>query len=132
MTELETFDAPSNSQVIQIVHPEFSSKCPKTGYPDFAKIVIRYMPDMRCVELKSWKLYLASFYNVGAYHEDVTKKIFDKFIEEVSPKEAMIISSWGARGGLKTVISSSYDKESGQYGSIVREMEDAIRDWTNT
>lgn len=90
------------SKVIQIVDPEFSSVCPKTGLPDYGRVILRYVPNEHCVELKAWKLFLRCFYGVGMFHEDCTQRIADAFNKVVQPQWSNITIDWGARGGLHT------------------------------
>lgn len=109
MAELEFFDAPFDSEetksgVIRIVFPEFTCVCPKTGYPDFANIKLYYLPNKKCVELKSWKLYLNSFRMVGTFHETVTHHIFEKLKNELDPKWMMVIGDFLPRGNVDTTI----------------------------
>ena len=87
---------------LQIVDPEFSSVCPKTGMPDYSTVVLQYIPLNRRVELKAWKLYLRHFYGVGAFHETCTQKIMEDFIQVVRPRWLRLTIVWGARGGLHT------------------------------
>jgi 7-cyano-7-deazaguanine reductase len=84
--------------------PEFTSLCPVTGQPDFATIRIRYVPDARCVELKSLKLYLWSFRDVGAYHEAVTNQILDDLVAATSPRFMEVEGDFWVRGGIHTVV----------------------------
>lgn len=132
---LKFFDNPDNArQMIQIIHPEFSSLCPQTGYPDFAKVVLRYVPDYACVELKSWKLYLAAFYGVGCYHEDITKRITDTFVDAINPRWAQISIDWHARGGIKTNTCLTWTNAR-QYVSLSNdwpdEMKVSSKQWSN-
>ncbi|MGQ0792734.1 MAG: preQ(1) synthase [Deltaproteobacteria bacterium] len=112
MTELETFanQYQGRDYEIEITCPEFTSVCPKTGQPDFAVIKIKYVPDKLCVELKSLKLYMFSYRNVGEFHEHVTNKILDDFIEACLPKRAEVVGDFNVRGGIKTVVRASYAK----------------------
>lgn len=87
---------------VQIIDPEFSSVCPKTGLPDYGRVILRYIPDEHCVELKDWKLFLRCFYGVGSFHEDCTQRIADAFAKAVNPKSFTVVIDWGARGGLHT------------------------------
>ena len=89
---LETFPnpKPERDYVIRFDCPEFTCLCPKTGQPDFATIRIEYVPDALCVELKSWKLYLWSYRDEGAFHEAVTNRILDDLVAAVSPRRARI------------------------------------------
>ena len=103
---MECFDNPATTRDFRIEHiaPEFTSVCPKTGQPDFGTIVLNYMPDRRCVELKSWKFYLQSFRNEGIFYEAVTNRLLDDFVAVVEPKWARIESRWTPRGGLNSNI----------------------------
>ncbi|MBM3964592.1 MAG: NADPH-dependent 7-cyano-7-deazaguanine reductase QueF [Planctomycetes bacterium] len=108
--QLECFENsyPNRDYQIEIVCPEFTSICPKTGQPDFGTLVFRYVPDAKCVELKSLKLYLQRFRNEGIFYENVTNRIFDDFLSVVSPRTAQLESRWGARGGITSTITVSY------------------------
>jgi 7-cyano-7-deazaguanine reductase len=111
--ELEVFDNPSPLRNFTIQHhcPEFTSVCPKTGQPDFGTIVISYVPDKVCVELKSLKMYLQQFRNEGIFYEAVTNRIMDDFIAVVKPRRATIESRWTPRGGLSSNIIVHYPDE---------------------
>lgn len=108
--QLECFDNsyPSREYTIEITCPEFTSICPKTGQPDFGTLVFRYVPDKKCVELKSLKLYLQKFRNEGIFYENVTNRIFDDFLQVVQPRSATLESRWGARGGITSTITINY------------------------
>jgi 7-cyano-7-deazaguanine reductase len=99
---LETFanPHPGRAYVVRFTCPEFTSLCPITGQPDFAHIVIDYVPDRRCVESKSLKLFLNSFRNEGAFHEDCTITIADRLIVAMKPKWLRITGAWYPRGGI--------------------------------
>lgn len=119
---------------IQIIDPEFSSVCPKTGLPDYGRVILRYVPDEHCVELKSWKLFLRSFYGVGMFHEECTNRIIEEFVEEVQPRWASVLIDWGARGGLHTTTSMNWTKKG--YAAFPEHWEDQVftkhaRDWNN-
>src|SRR5688572_26640645 len=92
--QLETFPAPSSHQAIQFVIPEMTSVCPKTGLPDFCRVIIKYVPNELCVELKSLKLWFFSFYGVGIFHEAATKFIYDTFVAAITPRALEIITDW--------------------------------------
>lgn len=87
---------------------EFTCICPKTGLPDFATIRIEYQPKELCVELKSFKLYLTRFRNVGIFHEHATNRIFDDFVRASRPRFAKIHAEFNLRGGIKTTIERTY------------------------
>ena len=95
---------------INISCPEFTSLCPATGQPDFAEIKILYVPDEKCIELKSLKQYINSYRNVGEFHEHVTNKILDDIILACKPKYAKVIGDFNIRGGIKTIVQAEYKK----------------------
>lgn len=109
---LETFDNqfPQRDYTIEIVCPEFTSVCPKTGQPDFGTLTFTYVPDEKCVELKSLKLYLQQFRNEGIFYENVTNSIFDDFVEMLKPRHAMLVASFSARGGITSDVTVEYYK----------------------
>jgi len=87
---------------------EFTCICPKTGLPDFATLYIDYDPDALCVELKSFKLYLHAFRNVGIFHEHLTNRILDDFVLAAKPRRARIRAEFNSRGGIKTTVEREY------------------------
>ncbi len=103
---LERAPAPHTGKhyLVRFTAPEFTSLCPMTGQPDFATIQISYVPDQRCVELKSLKLYLWSFRDEGAFHEAVTNRILDDLVAAVAPRRAEVIGDFWVRGGIHTVV----------------------------
>ena len=105
--ELEVFDNPhpDRDYTISFECPEFTCLCPRTGQPDFATIRIRYVPDRRCVELKSLKLYLWSYRNEGAFHEAVTNRILDDIAAAVAPRFIEVVGDFLVRGGIHTVVT---------------------------
>lgn len=106
--DLETFPNPSPERDYEIRFdcPEFTCLCPKTGQPDFATIRIRYVPDERCVELKSLKLYLWSFRDEGAFHEAVTNRILDDLVAALAPRRLTVVGDFWVRGGIHTVVEA--------------------------
>lgn len=104
--ELETFDNanPERDYTIEIDVPEFTCLCPKTGQPDFAKIFITYVPDMRCVELKSLKLYFWTYRDQGAFHEAVTNQILTDLVSACSPRYMKVRTEFYVRGGIYTNV----------------------------
>ena len=107
---LETFENAYPSRDYNITHstPEFTSLCPKTGQPDFATIILEYIPDKLCVELKSLKLYLQSYRNDGIYYEAVTNKILDDLVASCKPRYMKITAEFGVRGGIASVIEAEH------------------------
>jgi 7-cyano-7-deazaguanine reductase len=110
-TELETFPNPRPGREYEIRFdcPEFTCLCPKTGQPDFATIRIRYVPAERCVELKSLKLYLWSFRDQGAFHEDVTNRILDDLVAALDPRRMSVEGDFWVRGGIHTVVEATHE-----------------------
>jgi len=108
--DLETFPDPRPGRRYQIVFdcPEFTCVCPRTGQPDFATIRISYIPDKLCLELKALKLYLWSYRDVGAFHEEVTNRILDDLVEAVKPSEMSVEGDFNVRGGIHTVVTARY------------------------
>ncbi len=104
--ELETFEnpRPGNDYTIRISVPEFTCLCPKTGQPDFATIDIEYVAAEHCIELKSLKLYIWSFRDEGAFHEDVTNRILDDLVRACAPRFMRITAEFNVRGGIYTTV----------------------------
>ncbi|MCI0482612.1 MAG: preQ(1) synthase [Candidatus Dadabacteria bacterium] len=95
---------PDRDYVIQIDIPEFTCICPKTGLPDFASIVVRYVPDEVCLELKSLKYYTLFFRNVGIFNENVVNRMLDDFVRSCKPRWMEVSGEFNARGGIKTTV----------------------------
>lgn len=108
--EIETFPNPNPERdyTIEINTPEFTCVCPMTGQPDFADITLRYIPDQRCVELKSLKQYFWSYRDEGAFHEAVTNKILSDIVDAIDPREAVVVGKFNVRGGLYTTVIASH------------------------
>jgi len=99
---------------VELNIPEFTCICPKTGLPDFATIHIQYKPNKYCVELKSFKLYLIFYRNMGIFHEHLTNRILDDFVKASQPRWAKIEVLMNARGGIQTNVTAEYkDKKKG-------------------
>ena len=110
---LETFENEYKDRdyVIEHTAPEFTSVCPKTGQPDFATIILEYIPNKLCVELKSYKIYLTSFRNDGIFYESVTNKILDDLVAVCKPRYMKITADFNARGGITSVVEVEYVKD---------------------
>jgi 7-cyano-7-deazaguanine reductase len=104
--ELETFSNPhpERDYTIRIRIPEFTCLCPKTGQPDFATMRLEYVPDLLCVELKSLKLYIWSFRDEGAFHEDVTNRILNDLVAACAPRYMRLRAEFNVRGGIYTDV----------------------------
>jgi 7-cyano-7-deazaguanine reductase len=107
---LETFDnpQPERDYSIRIRVPEFTCLCPKTGQPDFATLLIEYVPDRLCVELKSLKLYAWSYRDEGAFHEAVTNKILGDLVATTEPRFMRLTAEWNVRGGIYTTVVAEH------------------------
>ena len=105
--QIETFPNPfpDRDYTIEMECPEFTCLCPKTGQPDFATLYISYTPDKICIELKSLKLYLASYRNEGGFHEKVTNVILDDLVSACRPRSMKIIADFNVRGGIHTSVT---------------------------
>ena len=110
--QLETFPNPQPRRdfLIHMEIPEFTCLCPMTGQPDFANLVLDYIADERCVELKSLKLYIWSYRNEGAYHEAVTNRIVDDLVAALSPRFVRLTAKFFVRGGIFTSIVAEHRK----------------------
>jgi 7-cyano-7-deazaguanine reductase len=113
---LETFDNqfPDREYTIEIVCPEFTSVCPKTGQPDFGVLTFTYVPARKCVELKSLKLYLQRFRNEGIFYEHVTNRILDDLVAMVAPKWMQLVADFTPRGGIRTTVTARFEAQSGK------------------
>ncbi len=111
-TDLETFPNPKRERdyTIRMTIPEFSCLCPKTGQPDFATLKLEYVPDERCVELKSLKLYIWSFRDRGAFHEAVSNEILDKLAAATAPRFMRLSAEFNVRGGIYTTVIVEHRK----------------------
>lgn len=107
---LETFPNPAPDRDYEIVHtaPEFTSLCPVTGQPDFATIVVRYVPDARCVELKSLKLYFFAFRDRGIFYEAVVNRILDDLVAACAPRRMEVRGEFRVRGGISSVVTATF------------------------
>ena len=99
---------PSRDFLIHMEIPEFTCLCPMTGQPDFATLVLDYIADKKCVELKSLKLYIWAYRDVGAYHEAVTNQILDDIVKTLSPRYARLKARFFVRGGIFTTVVAEH------------------------
>jgi len=99
---------PGRDYLIQMQVPEFTCHCPLTGQPDFATIIIDYIPDQSCIELKSLKLYMWTYRDEGAFHEAVTNRILDDLVAAMQPRYARVTAKWYVRGGIFTNIVAEH------------------------
>jgi 7-cyano-7-deazaguanine reductase len=109
---LDTFPNPSPGRdyEIEMRCHEFTSVCPKTGLPDFGEIIITYVPDQLCLELKALKYYMVEFRNKGIFYEAVTNQILDELVAACSPRRMTVVGDFSVRGGISTVITATHEK----------------------
>jgi 7-cyano-7-deazaguanine reductase len=109
---LETFanPHPDRDYQIRITAPEFTSVCPKTGQPDFGTVIIDYVADRECLELKALKFYLQSFRQDGIFYEDVTNVILNDLVAACRPRRMTVATRWTPRGGIRSEVTASYQK----------------------
>jgi len=107
---LETFTNPMRERdyTVRIRVPEFTCLCPKTGQPDFAELTLEYVPEALCVELKSLKLYVWSFRDEGAFHEDVTNRILADLVAATAPRFMRLTAEFNVRGGIYTTVVAEH------------------------
>jgi 7-cyano-7-deazaguanine reductase len=119
---LETFPnpAPQRDFHIHMEIPEFTCLCPKTGQPDFATLLLDYIPDQTCVELKSLKLYIWSFRNTGCFHEEVTNRILDDLASATQPRYMRLTARFYVRGGIFTTVIADYRQAGWTPASMVQ------------
>jgi len=111
LPQIETFTNQFPNYEIRIEIPEFTSVCPKTNLPDFGTIMLRYVPDKECLELKSFKMYLLAYRDLGIFYENVVNRILDDVVAACRPKRAALIGEFNPRGGIKSVIEAHYPRE---------------------
>ena len=109
---LETFPnpQPSRDYEIAIRCPEFTSVCPKTGLPDFGTVTIQYEPDKKCIELKSFKMYMTAYRNVGIFYENAVNRMLRDLVQACDPVWMTVSGEFNARGGIKTRVEARHDR----------------------
>lgn len=95
---------------IEILMPEFTSVCPKTGLPDHGTVVLRYVPDRLCLELKSLKMYTLAYRNLGIFQENVVNRMLQDVVKAARPVSATVVGDFAPRGGISTKISATYSR----------------------
>jgi 7-cyano-7-deazaguanine reductase len=119
---LETFANPAHGSdyTIRMTIPEFTCLCPKSGQPDFATLELEYVPDERCVELKSLKLYIWSYRDRGAFHEAVTNQILADLVAATSPRFMRLTAKFNVRGGIYTSVIAEHRQSAWTASETVR------------
>jgi 7-cyano-7-deazaguanine reductase len=114
LPEIETWPNQFPGYEIEIVIPEFTSVCPKTGLPDFGKLTLRYVPDKLCLELKSLKLYTLAYRNLGIFYENVVNRFLGDVVKAVKPVSATVTGEFTPRGGLHSKVTATWSKKRGR------------------
>ena len=109
--EIVPYEYPGRDIDIEIIYPEFTSLCPRTGLPDFGKITIRYVPDTHIIELKSLKYYLMQYRWVGIFYEHLINRILEDLVSLVKPKSMEVIGEFNPRGGMTTKVVRRWETE---------------------
>jgi 7-cyano-7-deazaguanine reductase len=112
LPRLEYFENQFKKYEITISIPEFTSVCPKTGIPDFGTVTIRYVPDRWCVELKSLRMYILAYRNLGIFYENAVNRILKDLVKSVKPVRVIVTGEFTFRGGMKSTIEASYPPKS--------------------
>ena len=110
LPEIETWPNQFPGYEIEIVVPEFTSECPKTGLPDFGKLTLRYIPDKKCLELKSYKMYLLAYREVGIFQENVVNRVLEDVVKWAKPVWAEVKGDFRPRGGISTVVVARWPR----------------------
>ena len=113
LPEIETWPNQFPGYEIEIVIPEFTSVCPKTGLPDFGRLTLRYTPDQRCLELKSLKMYVLAYRNLGIFYENVVNRFLRDVVAAARPLSATVMGEFTPRGGLHAKVTATWSKKRG-------------------
>jgi len=121
LPEIETWpNQYADPYEIEIGMPEFTAVCPKTGLPDFGKLVLRYVPDKLCLELKSFKMYLLAFRGLGIFQENAVNRVLADVVKAARPRSATVVGDFAPRGGLSTLVTAHWTRASRRTGSPKR------------
>lgn len=113
LPELETWLNQFPGYRIKIEIPEFTSVCPKTGLPDFGKLTLEYVPDQLCIELKSFKMYVLAYRDLGIFYENVVNRMLADVVRAISPVTATLVGEFTPRGGLNSTVTAQYSGTDG-------------------
>lgn len=116
LPEIETWPNQFAGYEIEITNPEFTSVCPKTGLPDFGTLTVHYFPDKRCLELKSFKMYLLAYRDLGIFQENIVNRVLRDVVKACRPVRATVTGDFTPRGGLESRMVASYEKSARKAG----------------
>src|SRR5687767_9479596 len=114
LPEIETWENQYPGYEIEIVIPEFTSVCPKTGLPDFGRLTLRYVPDKLCLELKSLKMYTLAYRNLGIFYENVVNRFLADIVKTMKPVSATVVGEFTPRGGLHSKVTATWSRRRGR------------------
>jgi len=114
LPEIECFENQFRNYEITISIPEYTSICPRSGLPDFGTITIRYIPNQWCAELKSLKMYIFAYRNLGIFYENAVNRILKDFVKAVKPAQVRVTGEFNIRGGMKSIIEATYPPKPSQ------------------
>ena len=110
LPRIETWASQFPKYTITIVDPEYNAICPKTGLPDFGTVTVQYEPDRKCIELKSFKMYMTAYRDVGIFYENAVNRMLRDLVKAVDPVWMTVTGEFNARGGIKTRIDARHDR----------------------
>jgi 7-cyano-7-deazaguanine reductase len=110
LPRIETWVSQYPSYTITIIDPEYNAICPKTGLPDFGTVTIQYEPDKKCIELKSFKMYMTAYRSVGIFYENAVNRILRDLVQACNPVWMTVLGEFNARGGIKTRVEARHDR----------------------
>ena len=113
LPQIETWPNQFPGYEIEIVIPEFTSVCPKTGLPDFGRLTLRYTPDQQCLELKSLKMYVLAYRNLGIFYENVVNRFLRDVVAAAGPLSVTVVGEFTPRGGLHAKVTATWSKKRG-------------------
>jgi 7-cyano-7-deazaguanine reductase len=111
LPDIETWPNQYTGYEIEIVMPEFTSVCPKTGLPDHGTLRLIYTPNKLCVELKSLKMYTLAFRNLGIFQENAVNRMLNDVVKATNPVQATVVGEWAPRGGISTKVTATYNRK---------------------
>ncbi len=113
LPEIETWpnQFPGRDYEIEISSPEFTSVCPKTGLPDHGTLTVRYVPDQKCLELKSYKMYLFAYRNLGIFQENIVNRVLEDIVRATDARRVTVVGDFTPRGGIYSKISATHERK---------------------
>jgi len=110
LPRIETWASQFPKTTITITDPEYNAICPKTGLPDFGTVTVQYEPDRKCVELKSFKMYMTAYRDIGIFYENAVNRMLRDLVKAIEPVWMTVVGEFNARGGIKTRVEVRHDR----------------------